>query len=110
MSNRIKRQLDVLRVLSTAKPKLRKAIVANSDAELVLALCEVIVNVLSGNVKIDYRQRQRLKRYHTTLRKLIDRTKSIKQKKDLIVQQGGFLPSLLVPALSVIASLVSSAL
>ena len=41
-----------LHVLKKATLKLRKAIVSNCDMELVHSICECVLNVLNGNVRL----------------------------------------------------------
>ena len=106
MSSRVKRNIDVLRVLNKATPKLRKAILSNSNRELLLALCEVIANVLSGSVQLKPKHKKSLRRHCGVLRKIADKSTPLKAKKKLIVQKGGFLPAVLGPALGVLATII----
>ena len=108
MSAVIKRQFNVLRVLKQATPKLRRAIVENSTSDLILALCEIIHNVLSGTVKLTSAERKSLKRHQALLRKIADKSIPIKKKRALLVQRGGFLPALLGPALGLLATIIGN--
>ena len=110
MSSRIKRNYNVLHVLNKASPKLRKAILENSNTDLVLALCEVISNVLSGAVKLRGPVKQKLKKHRSALRKVADKKVALKIKKQILAQKGGFLPALLAPALGLLATLIGNAL
>lgn len=105
----MKRNWELLKVLSKAKPKQRKAIVATSSNDLVLAICEVVDNMLKGTLKLNAQQKKKLGHYKSVLREIANRKVSQKKKKELIVQKGGFLGTLLVPALSLIASLIGQA-
>ena len=109
MLSRIKRNIDTLRVLKKASPKLRKAIISNSDTDLVLALCEIIINVLSGTVKLQSKEKRSLSRHRTVIRKLADKSVPAREKKKLLVQRGGFLTTLLVPALTLLGTLIGNA-
>jgi hypothetical protein len=103
----VKQHIDVLKVLKN-KPKLRKAIVSASSKELILALCEIIANVLSGNVKLSPSEKQKIQKYNSVLRKLVDKSTKVRAKKQLILQKGGFLPVILGPALTILASVLGS--
>ena len=52
MSDSVKRNMSTFKVLSKAPKKLRTTIIENSTRDLILALCEVIHNVLEGTVKL----------------------------------------------------------
>jgi hypothetical protein len=109
MSQLIKRNFDALRVLKKASPKLRKAILTNSEKELILALCEIITNVLSGTVKLSSKQKKHLNTHKKSLRRVVDKRVGIKEKRHLL-QKGGFLTTLLPPALTLLASLINHAI
>ena len=60
-----------------------------ADKKLVTCLCECVLNILRGNVPLTDRERNTLKRYRKTLRALIDKKVSLKQKKKALEQKGG---------------------
>ena len=103
----IKNQQDMLRVLANCKSKLRKAILNNADKELVDAICQCVFNILQGNVKLNTKETHKLKSYRTALRKLVDKS-SLKTKKKILVQKGGFLQFLIPAAITGISSIISS--
>ena len=106
MSALVRRNFDTLKVLRQAKPKLQKAIIANGTNDLVLALAEVVSNVLNGNIKIPEGKRKILSRHKTAIRKIADKKTKVPAKRKLLVQRGGFLATVLPAALSVLASLL----
>jgi len=106
MSARLKRNLDFLRVLKKANTKQRKAILDTGSKDLILCLCEVIDNVLAGTVKLSSKQKKELIKYKSILRKLIDKKVTIKAKRRLFIQKGGFLPAILGPALGLAATII----
>ncbi len=77
----------------------------NISPKLLKCLCECCLNVLKGNVKLTASQKQNLSRHRKVLRDLADRKVSVKRKKHILVQKGGFLPALLRPILSTLAGL-----
>lgn len=106
MSASIKRHFDTLKVLSKAPHKLRNAVIDHSKADLVRALCEIVYNTLEGNIKLTEKDRQKLKRYHRYLYQLSRKSLSVKKKKQILKQRGGFLMTLLPPALAILATLL----
>jgi len=103
----LKSQLDLLKVLAKPKNKYRKAILMHADRELVHVLCEIIENVLHGNVKIPDHDKERLRRFKSTLHLLIQKS-SLKTKRKILVQKGGFLEFLIPAVITGISSIISS--
>lgn len=108
MAKRLKNNLDELKVLKKAKPALRKSILKTADKDLICCLSECCHNILNGNVQLSPDNKKCLKRHRKHLRHLASKRVSLKKKRNLLVQQGGFLPALLAPILGVAASLISS--
>ena len=106
MSTHVKRNLPALQLLEKAPKKLRVAVIDNATKELILALCEVIHNVLIGTVKLTPGEIKRLKPYNRLLVQITKKSTSVKTKKKLLVQKGGFLLTLLPPAIALLTSLL----
>lgn len=107
MSARVKRNLPLLKMLTTTKPAAARAIV--TDPDLIRAFCECCYNVLKGNVPLTPRQKKRLARYKKKLRQLSDRKTSIKRKRK-ILQTGGIVPlaAALLPTILPLVTRVAS--
>ena len=95
-----------LHVFKTATLKLRKAIVSNCDRELVHSICECVLNVLNGKVRLSDCVARKLRKHRTVLRKVADKRVHLLGKKKLIVQRGGFLLPLLSAVLPALATLI----
>lgn len=95
-----------LRAISNARSaKKRRQILQKCPRKCIYyAICEVVKNVLNGNVHIPQKELNRLKRYKGILRELSKKSITLKSRESLINQRGGFLPSLLLHALPIIAS------
>ena len=109
-SNRLMKNKDFLLLLSKCKPKLRKALVTSGSKESIYSIIECILNVCNGNVRINSQDFQKLKPYNKTFKKLIDKKVHIGEKKNLIIQKGGFLEVLIPAIISGLASIISSAI
>ncbi len=103
---RLKKHLDLLKVLHKAKPKLRRAILENVDRDVILCICDCAYNLLSGNLPLDPAHVKRLKRHKTVVRKLGSKQVPLEEKTELI-QSGGFLAALLTPLLTLAVSLLA---
>ena len=101
MSEKTKRQGELLRCLCRAKPPAIKAILKNATPQLIHTLCECCHNVLKGNVPLTKHQKTRLRRHKTSLRELTKKKLTVKKRKQ-ILQRGGFIGALLGPVLSVL--------
>ena len=60
-------------MFKTATPKLHKAIVSNCDKELVNSICECVLNVLNGNVRLSDCVARKLRKHRAVLRKVADK-------------------------------------
>ena len=110
MSIRIKRNWDWLKVIKQANPVQRKAILATASDDLILAICEIVDNVLHGTVKLNPKQRSAVNKYKNILRITADKKVTKTKKKKALIQKGGFLPIVLGPALALIASFIGEEL
>ena len=110
MAGRLKKHIDELKVLKKAKPKLRKSILKAADNQLIHCLCECCHNVLNGNVELSAKQKKALQKHRRRLRELVAKKTSQKKRRDILVQNGGFLPALLAPVLGVATALITQLL
>lgn len=103
---RIKANYHALHVLKNARPKLRKAIVSNCNKDLLNSICECVLNVLNGNIRISDCTKRKLRKFRTSLRSLIDKRRPLVSKRRVIQQRGGFLLPLLSAVLPALAGLL----
>ena len=89
MSLLVKRALPLLKVLVDANPKLKKAIIEHGSPDLIMAISEIVLNMLKGVIKLTPRQKQRLSRYKEEFRSLARKNVSVKKKRNLLGQKGG---------------------
>jgi hypothetical protein len=107
--NRLKSQLHFLHVLKDAKPQARRQLLVSASDELIKAIIEIAINTLNGNNKLCKADKSRLSKYKTRLRALINPTFSLKKKRKLLIQKGGFIVPLLTSILTgVIGSIISN--
>jgi len=103
---RLRKHADVLKVLASAKPKLKKAIIEGADPQLIKCLCDCANNILKGHVSLSKSQLANLRRHKRSVRFLTQRQNIARKKK--ILQTGGFLGTLLTPILGILGSLLGS--
>jgi hypothetical protein len=102
-----KREYLTLLGQSQRKQKRRKTLIQTVDKEEILAISEIIDNLLRGNIPLSVDQRRKLKRHKTKLRTIAGRRVSIKRKRHLLQQSGGFLSAIIPLALSLLGGLIS---
>jgi hypothetical protein len=90
----IQTKLPDINFLSKCNPKLRKYVLEHADKKLIFVLNECMVNFLKGNIKLDEKNFQKLKKHKNSIRLLVN-SNCLKKKKKLFVQKGGFLPFVL---------------
>jgi hypothetical protein len=71
----------VLQLLKTATPKLRKAIISNTNSDLIKSSAECILNVLYGNVTLTECGKRKLRKHKTVLCTLADKRVPLTRKK-----------------------------
>ena len=104
---RLQRQYQALRQLKNAKTKkVRCAILQKGGNELTTCLSECALNVIKGHVPLTDAQFKKLKRLRSPLQQLASKKISLKRKRRLLEQKGGFLSSLITPLIGVVAKSV----
>lgn len=105
---------ELLLAISKCKTCMRKAIyiklyiyIYKSDKKLVNSICEMVFNLINGNLNINSSDFQKLKKYKTSLRKLVKKS-NLASKKKILVQNGGFLQFLIPAVVTGISEIVSS--
>lgn len=91
----------MLYVLIAANPKLRKAILANCDDDVIRMIDEILHNLLKGNVPLSEEQLKKLSKHKNCLRSIQKKCKGkcLKSKRRIFVNQSGKNP--LIGALAV---------
>jgi len=108
MSKRIQNNQHLLNLLCTCNKKQRVALIQTLNKDQLFAICECIDNVLSGIVKLDKSTYKKIVGKRNFLREIIKKKPSQTKKKKDLIQVGGALPALLIPAISLATSIIGS--
>ena len=82
--------------------------IRHSNKDFVTCLCEIVLNVLRGKIKLKPTELKRLKRCRSSLYNLAKKRTSFKKRKQILEQKGGFLLSVILPSvLSAVATLIA---
>ena len=103
----MKTHYDLIKVLGN--PKYRKAILVHADKGLINAICEIVYNVLRNNINISESDKAKLIKHRKFLRELCEKS-SLKEKKKILIQKGGFLQFLIPAVIGGLAQIISSAI
>jgi hypothetical protein len=96
---RIEKNKFYLLLLADCKSKkFKRTLLENCGTDALKAILEIVLNVMKGNVKVSEKVRRKLKKYKSSLRKLICPQLSLKSKRKVLIQSGGFL-NILLPTL-----------
>ena len=95
----VRKQGKMILALTEASPKFRKKIIQEAPAELIHCISECCQNILKGNVPLSTAQKNKLRSKRQQLRQLANKHVSVKKKKVILNQKGGFLPLLAIAPL-----------
>ena len=96
---RLRKSHDVWKLLAKCGPAQRKAILKVADDSLVRTICACFLNVLKETVPVDKPTRRKLLAYEKSLIALAEKSTPINKKKQILVQHGGKILSVLLPPL-----------
>lgn len=102
-----KRNACLLAALYHLNKNQRTTFLRFADEKLIRCICECVFNTLKGNVSLERCEKNRLSKYKSSLRRIVQGKRgNWKDKRKLLVQRGGFLPYIIGPILASILSLI----
>ena len=105
MSERLKRHVPLLKALAKASTHSRKKFLKNNcSQDFIHCICECVQNILKGRARLSKAHKSKLSRHKNSMRKLILKKTSFKNKKKL-VQTGGFIGALLPSLIKIVGGL-----
>jgi len=111
MSKRVQKYFPTLKAIARMNEKKKKQYLKTYDPELFRCFVECSQNVLKGNCKLSKLQLRKLRRYKKELRSLArSNNRTSAKSKQKILQRGGFLQALLVPAVATLGGLLMKGL
>ena len=107
MAQRLRKNHDFLKLLAKCTPTQRKAILKVADDALVRTICEYVLNVLKETVPVSKPAKRKLLAHKKSLIALAEKSTPLRKKKQVLVQHGGnVLSVLLPPVLRVLSSIL----
>ena len=108
MSERLSRNMPLLKLLLKARRGQRLSILHTASDEFILALCEIALNILRGSIPLTAKQFTKLRKQKTLIKLIANRATSLPKKRRMLKQKGGFIVPLLSVALPFITSLFTA--
>jgi len=103
---RLKRNLKFLGKVKNSKAALRKQLLQCSKPDQIKCLSDCCHNILKGTVKLNNQQKKKLLQQAQFIRLIASKDIKVPQKREILVQKGGFLPTLLAPIIGIAGSLI----
>jgi hypothetical protein len=106
----LKCQKELDKLNKTKSSKEKKLLISKVNDCVIKSIAEISHNCLIGNVPLSSCSYKKLKKYKEVLRKVADKKISIKKKRTVINQRGGFLNILIPAALALLTSVIEKKL
>lgn len=103
----IQKNKEFLQFLCSSGKKNRRFLIASANRKQINSICEIILNVLKGNVPISDDLKHSLSKKKKLIRDFVKKS-TLKNKKS-VLQKGGFI-EFLIPAIISGLSTIASAL
>lgn len=106
LTRRLKENVTLYQSVRKLSEKERILIMKYLNNEGVMRFCELILNILKGKINLKPSQLASLRKYKCVLRYMINKSKPISKKRNLLSQKGGFLGALLGIGASLLPPLI----
>ena len=91
--------------LYKSPPLVRRHILRNASDSFVKILAESALNILRNNIALNRREKNKLSKHKSIIRKLASRKVNLRTKRTILQARGGFLISFLKPIVKVLSQL-----
>ena len=108
-SRRVTDHFGVLEYLKDLTKLEQKKFIETASCELLKTISEICLNLLKGSIKLPSEELAKLKKYKLQIVSLARKKHSIKKRKVICNQKGGFLGSLISACIPAIISGIVSA-
>lgn len=103
--DKVSNNFETLKKLSCCTKRIKDHVIKKGKRDLIHTICECVHNTLNGNVRLTPKDLKKLARHKYSLRKLLSK-KNLKDKKEILIQKGGFLNILLPSAIALLTSIL----
>jgi hypothetical protein len=106
MTDRLRRNMEFLKILSKKNLKSRKRLIQGANGDLLKCISDCCLNICNGNVKLKGAQQKNICRHKTLVRTIAKKSVPLYKKREILIQKGGALPAILIPILAAAGSLL----
>jgi len=99
--------MPTLRRIVRMRDNERRAYLKVCDKRIIECFSECARNILQNNVPLNPTQFDRLKRQKNKVRALAKKKTTLKEKRRIVRQRGGFLSTLILPAITALGSILA---
>ena len=107
MSSRLQRNLELIKFLVSKSRAKRQHLYRSCQNDLIMCIADCCLNAIKGNVTLTDEEQCKLKRYRNLIRTLARKSVPLKDKRELLIQRGGALTTLLLPILALAGTLLA---
>lgn len=104
MSHLLGRNIEFLEKLNNASSEEAKLILEQASEDNILALTELVINILRGKLNISLETYLQLKDHSDLLRKISKKSVNVSNKRKWLLRSFEILPCLISPLLSCLGS------
>ena len=108
-STRVKHHVGVLEYIRDLNEKERSQFVKGCNSELLKTLSELCLNLLKGNICISPNDLKKLRKYKQEIITLSEKRHSLKKRRIVCSQKGGFIGTLISTILPTVIGAIISA-
>ena len=101
---------EIYNIGKTKTKRERSNLLKNFDNCVITAIAEISKNCLLGNIPLSKCNYNKIKKYKNDIRKIASKRTTLKKRRNLIVQKGGFLNILIPTVLSLLANVIEKRL
>lgn len=106
-TRRLRRHYGTLKHMAKCSPEECRHLIGSGSDDFITTLSEICQNLLEGNIPLSEDQVESLRKCADVLRTVSKKATSIKKKRTVLVQDGGFLfPGLIGLAIPLIKSIL----
>ena len=103
----MRQYMPTLRRIVRMRENERQAYLNDCDERIIECFSECAGNILKNNVPLKPKQFDCLKRQKKNVRALAKKNTSLKEKRCIVRQRGGFLSTLILPVITALGSIMA---
>lgn len=107
MSKRLEIACAFIKSLANSSLARRKFLLRHATTAELKGLCEICMNLKRGRIPLDSNTFKSFKRQRKTITALANKRVSLKKKKELVNQKGGFIGKLAIFALPLLTDIIA---